>query len=141
MIARRALLKLIGATPIAAPVAIKEALASAALAKGALGGVGGVGPSFLSGGSATYGIKEDSETLISDYHGSGLTKVLWQKLAEARDEAQNDENARDRMRFGGIDLDLVVLKSTSPAYKMVKMNERYRDHRNLIRQAEKILNW
>lgn len=115
MNSRRELMKLLGlapAAPIAAAAALKEAMASPAVATAA---------AVLST-SRSAGFEMPSSP--------GLTRFgekLFRHLGTLRQLSEDERNARRHMRDSGFDNDIAAMRSTSMAFKVSKQLDRDRE--------------
>ena len=126
MIGRRALLKLLGATPIAGPAMARNALGPLVAQATPLAAVAGTLPGVQA-------------PVASSSSQNAIGKFLWDQIAQAQDQARVETHWRGLIARGAIDADISALKSTSQSFKERKQLERIIEAESMIQKANQIL--
>ncbi len=125
-IARRAILKIIGAAPAALPMAssVAPGLFAAAEPLAAAG--------MILGAPAP-------PTHVAPGERTGVGKLLGDQLNDLRSQFDAEEYWSQSLRVNGVDHDLAALKSVAHQHKAVRMIERQRAQFSLSRRVSKLL--
>lgn len=118
---RRGFLRILGMAPAAVPFAKTEAAGLLAKAE----------PLAAAAALVPQPIEMPGE--------KALGKLIAGQARDLKAQFDAEEYWRFQMREDGIDYDIACLRSTSRAWKCMKMAERHREHHGWVRRIEKVL--
>lgn len=127
---RRGIMKLIGMTPAAIPLA--SAMVPQLLAQAVpLMATAGAASKLMDAALPSGGPGSRSESILG--------KFLLQQLHDARKMMMDEEEAAYGMRIDGIDVDLVSLKSVSPLYRATMQRQRVVESRAMRQKIDALI--
>lgn len=117
---RRSLLKLLGVSPVAAPMMGRVAAEHALQSAGPYGGPVGY-PTQLSG--------------VVAWVRASLPKAVWKALNRERDERDAQFRLRIAYRLGALEHDIAAMRSWSPAFALSQQMKRDFAHRDWMEES------